>query len=448
MKISIIGCGYVGLVTGACFAEKGHEVICMDVDDEKISKLKNGKIPIYEPRLEEIVKENIAKGNLGFTTNINEAIQNSLINFIAVPTPTSDGVIDLNYVLQVACEIGKVMDEYKIIVNKSTVPVGTAKKVKNVVREQVYKRNLYVDFDVVSNPEFLKEGSAINDFVRPDRVVIGLDQEKNPEKAKQIMRELYNPFILKDPEDLLLFMTHEDAEMVKYASNAFLANKISFMNEIANICSVVGANIKEVKRGMILDPRIGKEYLFPGIGYGGSCLPKDLQGLISIAQEHGYNADLLIEVNKINEKQPSLFFQKIKDYYSNKDGLEGKLLTLWGLSFKPGTDDIREAPSLKLIKEFLNENVRLNVYDPRAMDNIKKLFGDGLNYFNSKEESLVGSYGLVLVTEWGDFQSPDFDKIKSLLKIPVIFDGRNIYDTIHGKSKLTKLGFDYIGIGV
>jgi len=443
MKISIIGCGYVGLVTGACFAEKGHEVICMDIDKEKINKLNNGQIPIYEPRLEEIVNENLSEKRLKFTTEINEAIKNSSVNFIVVPTPTLNGKVSLDHINQVAFEIGNLVNEYSVIVNKSTVPPGTARKVKHIIKEQLIKRNFDVDFDVVSNPEFLKEGTAVSDFVRPDRIVIGIDKEKNSAKSEKIMREIYTPFVLRDPENLLL-MGLEDAEMVKYASNIFLAAKISVMNEIANICERIGADVHEVKRGMIKDRRIGSEYLFPGVGYGGSCLPKDVKGLINIAEDFNYSADLLKAIDKVNEYQPDLLFQKIKRYYEDKNGLEGRLLSLWGLAFKPGTDDIREAPSLKLIRNLLNENIKLNVYDPKAMENVRKVFGDKLSYPINKDEALKNSDGLILVTEWGEFTSPDFEKIKSLLRIPVIFDGRNIYD----KKELLKLGFDYFGIGV
>lgn len=442
MKISVIGTGYVGLVTGACFADKGNEVICMDIDKEKINKLNNGQIPIYEPGLEEIIKRNLFN-TLKFTINIEEAIQNALINFIAVPTPTNNNEINLNYVEEVASQIGSIMGNYKIIINKSTVPPGTAKKVKKIIKEQLGKRNIELDFDVISNPEFLKEGTAVSDFMKPDRIIIGLDMDKKPDKIKQIMKELYTPFILRDSDNLLLFMSHEEAEMVKYGSNAFLANKISFMNELANICDKAGASIKNVKRGMILDPRIGKGYFYPGIGYGGSCLPKDVKGLIAISKGFGYNSDLLMSIDRVNESQTSVFFKKIKGYYQNKGGLEGKLLTLWGLAFKPGTDDIREAPSLKLINYLLQENTELNVVDPEAIPNVRMIFGDKLNYFDNKNKALKDSYGLILVTEWGMFTSPDFEKIKSLLKIPVIFDGRNIYD----KQELARLGFDYMGIG-
>ncbi len=431
MKISVIGTGYVGLVTGTCLAEQGNEVICMDIDKNKIEMLSNGRVPIYEPGLEELVKRNLNTKRLKFTTNLEEGINNSLVNFIAVPTPSSnDGKVNLNYVDEVASQISPLVTEYKLIVNKSTVPPGTSERVRKII-----KQNATSDFEIVSNPEFLKEGDAVRDFLKPDRVVIGV----NSEKAKEIMKELYHPFVLnKNP---VLFMSNIAAEIVKYASNTFLATKISFINNIANLCDEVGANIHEVKEGIVTDHRIGSEFLFPGLGYGGSCFPKDVDGLIHIYDELGIDSDLFGSVRAINNNQVKIFLNKIDSYYKYR--LKGNTLTLLGLAFKPETDDIREAPSLKLIDYLSEKGVKISACDPKAIDNTRRIYPN-INYFENPYDALKDSDGMVLVTEWTSFRSLDFKKVKSLLKIPVVFDGRNIYS----KKDLVEKGFDYFGIGV
>lgn len=442
MKISVIGTGYVGLVTGTCLAESGNDVICMDVDVKKIGMLNSGMVPIYEPGLEELIKRNVTHGRLSFTMDMVKAVRSAELIFIAVGTPPGeDGSADLKYVIGAAKEIGKHMNGYKIVINKSTVPVGTGDKVRSAITSQTkYK------FDVVSNPEFLKEGAAVEDFMKPDRVVIGA----NSAKAKEIMQDLYAPFVRKG--DRILMMDIKSAEMTKYASNAMLATKISFINEMAIICAGLGADIDNVRRGMGYDRRIGFEFLFPGVGYGGSCFPKDVKALAQTAQDIGVDAELLKSVEAVNERQKSLLSGMILRHFTgtaikksgkSKKPLTGKTIAVWGLSFKPKTDDMREAPSIIIINNLLRAGAVVNAHDPVAMNEARKIFKDRINYREDEYEALRGADALAVVTEWSEFRAPDFKKIKKLLKKPVIFDGRNIYT----KEELLKLGFTYYGIG-
>ncbi|MBU0581020.1 MAG: UDP-glucose/GDP-mannose dehydrogenase family protein [Candidatus Margulisbacteria bacterium] len=432
MKICVIGTGYVGLVDGACLAESGNDVICVDNNKEKVKALLNGDIPIYEPGLEDIVKRNVEKNRLQFTTDLASAVKNSLFCFIAVGTPPNeDGSADLKHVLDVAESIGKVMDDYKIIVDKSTVPVGTAEKVKNIISK--YTKH---PFDVVSNPEFLKEGAAVSDFMRPERIIIGTESEK----AFELMQELYDPFIRTGSP--IIRMDTRSAEMTKYAANAILATKISFMNEIANLCEKVGANINLVRKGIGSDSRIGKQFLFPGAGYGGSCFPKDVKALIRIAHENQYALKILSAVEEVNEKQKLVLYEKVKKYF--KGNLEGKTLSIWGLAFKAQTDDMREASSIAIINALLKEKVKIKVSDPEALNIAKKIWGDKITYLEDAYECLLNSDGLLVITEWNEYRNPDFKRIKKTLKTPVIFDGRNLYDP----DKVKEFGFDYFGIGV
>ena len=442
MKISVIGTGYVGLVTGTCLAESGNDVVCMDIDETKIEKLTAGIVPIYEPGLDELIERNVAQGRLSFTTDMAKAVRSTELIFIAVGTPPGeDGSADLKYVVGAAKEIGKHMNGYKIIINKSTVPVGTGDKVVAAITAKTKHK-----FDVVSNPEFLKEGAAVEDFMKPDRVVIGASSAK----AKEIMLDLYAPFVRKG--DRILVMDIKSAEMTKYASNAMLATKISFINEMAVICAGLGADIDSVRRGMGYDRRIGFEFLFPGVGYGGSCFPKDVKALAQTAHEIGVDAKLLKSVETVNERQKNLLSDMILRHFAGTAGqksgkskkpLAGKTIAIWGLSFKPRTDDMREAPSVVIINNLLRAGAAVNAHDPVAMKEAHKIFKNKINYLQDDYETLRGADALAVVTEWSEFRNPDFKKMKKLMKKPVIFDGRNIYTT----EELRKLGFAYYGIG-
>ena len=438
MNITIIGTGYVGLVTGTCFSEMGNEVYCVDVIEEKIESLKKGIVPIYEPGLEELIKKNYERGNLHFTTDLAHGLENSELCFIAVGTPMGeDGSADLQYVYQVARQIGQTITHDMIVVDKSTVPVGTADEVKNIILDQLTKRGESYKVSVVSNPEFLKEGNAVNDFMRPDRIVVGCEDDE----SKEIMEMLYEPFT-KNHERMIV-MDVCSAEMTKYASNSMLANRISFMNEIANICDKVGANIDYVRKGMGSDSRIGSNFLYAGCGYGGSCFPKDVTALIKTAKDNGYEPLLLESVEKVNNSQKYYLISKIKEVFG--DNLEGLTFAIWGLAFKPETDDMREAPSIVIIKELLDMGAKVNVYDPKAMAVAKEYYFKNLdiNYFDDKYSLLKDADSLVLVTEWKEFRSPDFNKIKEYLKNNIIFDGRNQYKN----SYMKKLGFEYYAVG-
>ena len=446
MNICVIGTGYVGLVAGTCFADSGNDVICVDIDAKKIEKLNRGEIPIYEPGLEELVKRNTKEGRLRFTTDLSYGVKESLICFIAVGTPPGgDGSADLKYVLEAARNIAGAVDGYRIIVNKSTVPVGTADKVKAAIQEEFDKRSKKYEFDVVSNPEFLKEGAAIDDFMKPDRVVIGTDSEK----AAEIMRELYNPFVRTGKP--ILFMDIKSAEMTKYAANAMLATKISFINEMANLCGLVGANIDDVRKGIGTDSRIGFEFLFPGVGYGGSCFPKDVQAIITTAGEYGYDMKILKSVEDVNYRQKGVIVDKMLKYFEARGKgqgakgkpLEGNIIGIWGLSFKPRTDDMREAPSITIINRLLDAGAKIKAHDPEAMDEAKKVFGSRIEYMQDNYEVLKGADALVVITEWNEFRRPNFEKMRKLMKTPVIFDGRNIYDP----DEMRGMGFTYYGIG-
>lgn len=431
MKICVIGTGYVGLVAGACLSDMGNEVICVDNNQEKINLLEKGVIPIYEPGLEELINHNVAESRLKFSVNLVEAVQSSQVCFIAVGTPESeDGSADLRAVLAVAKEIALSMNEYKVIVNKSTVPVGTADKVSEVLRE--FAR---YDFDVVSNPEFLKQGAAVSDFLYPDRVVIG----SGSVKATELMKEIYSCFM--QTANKVIIMDVKSAEMTKYAANAFLATKISFINEIANICEKVGADAEKVRQGITSDSRIGTQFLFPGIGYGGSCFPKDVKALVNVASQFNSKANILEAVDVVNENQRVLFLNKILDYY--KGDVKGKTFAIWGLAFKPKTNDMREAPAITVINELLNKGANIQAFDPKAMDSAKKIFGDKIQYAQNSYGALKNADSLILLTEWNEFRRPDFTKIKALLKTPVIFDGRNQYDM----KALSSRGFEYFNIG-
>ena len=437
MKIAIIGSGYVGLVTGACFSEVGVNVVCVDIDSKKIDNLNNGIIPIYEPGLEEMISRNIKKGRLSFTTNIAEAIKGSEVLFISVGTPPDeDGSADLKYVLAVARDCGKNMNDYLLVVTKSTVPVGTSEKVKNAIQDELNKRNVNIEFDVASNPEFLKEGAAISDFLKPDRIVIGL----NSERAEELMKSLYKPFTLNGHP--VIFMDIVSAEMTKYAANAMLATKISFINDIANLCEIVGANINLVRTGIGSDSRIGNKFIYPGIGYGGSCFPKDVQALIRTGGDYNYNLRVLKAVEEVNKDQKLVIFNKINNYFNGD--LKGKKIALWGLSFKPQTDDMREAPSLEIVKKLLKAGANVKAYDPVAINEAKHHFGDSISYYNDQYEALIDADCLAVLTEWPEFKIPNFNIIDKLLNTTAIFDGRNIYD----KEEMKKNGFDYFCIGV
>lgn len=437
MKIVIVGSGYVGLVSGTCFSEVGIDVVCVDVNQKKIENLNKGIIPIFEPGLEEMVHRNMKKGRLSFTTNIAEAIIDTEVLFIAVGTPPDeDGSADLQYVLSVARDCGKHMDDYMLIVTKSTVPVGTAGKVKSAVRDELDKRGVSIEFDVASNPEFLKEGAAIDDFLKPDRIVIGLDSAR----AEDLMKSLYKPFTLNGHP--VIFMDITSAEMTKYAANSMLATKISFMNDIANLCEIVGADINMVRKGIGSDSRIGTKFIYAGIGYGGSCFPKDVQALIRTAGEYNYELRVLKSVEAVNNDQKLLLFKKILKHF--KGDIKGKTVAIWGLSFKPQTDDMREAPSLVIIKKLLEAGARVKAYDPVAMTEAKRHFGNTITYYEDQYEALIDADCLALVTEWPEFKFPKFQIIKKLLNTPVIFDGRNIYD----RNEMKRYGFQYFCIGI
>jgi UDPglucose 6-dehydrogenase len=438
MKLAVVGTGYVGLVSGTCFSEMGHDVICVDIDEKKIVALRSGKIPIYEPGLEEMVKRNVTQGRLHFTTDLKSAIENSLFLFIAVGTPPrEDGTADLKYVFAVAQSIGQHMNGYKIIVDKSTVPVGTADKVREQIRGELEKRGVKHTFDVISNPEFLREGAAIDDFMKPDRVVIGCDDVRTAVLAK----ELYASFA-RDGRPILTMATRS-AEMTKYAANAMLATKISFINEMANICERVGADIGDVRNGIGSDRRIGYQFISPGIGYGGSCFPKDVKALMTAAQEHGYAGKMLESVDKLNETQKLRLVEKVSTYFRGE--LSGKTFCLWGLAFKPDTDDVREAPALYIIEALLKAGAKVRAYDPKAAHETQRALGarDGVVYLEGDYEAAAGCDALLLVTEWPAFHNPDFDRLKTLLKAPVIFDGRNVYTP----EVMRIFGFDYMSIG-
>lgn len=432
MNLTVIGTGYVGLVAGACLADMGNKVICVDNNTEKLDLLKQGIIPIYEPGLDELVKSNMQENRLSFSDDLDKAVKDSQVCFIAVGTPQDEnGAADLSGVFTVAEQIAKSMNGYKVIVNKSTVPVGTAKKVSTII-----EANTTYSFDVVSNPEFLKQGNAVDDFLSPDRVIIGSDSEK----ATRLMQEIYAPFLRT--ANRIILMDVKSAEMTKYASNSFLATKISFMNEIANLCEKVGADAEMVRVGMSTDTRIGNRFLFPGIGYGGSCFPKDIEALINTGNEFGCEMPLVKSVNKINRKQRELFVKKITNYWG--EDLRGKTFAVWGLAFKPKTNDMREAPAITIINELLNLGAKVKAYDPKAMETSQNLYlKDKITYSKSSYDALENADAMLLLTEWNEFRRPDFDKMKSLMKNPVIFDGRNQYDP----QRLKEKGFEYICIG-
>ncbi len=431
MKICVIGSGYVGLVDGTCFAETGNDVTCVDVDAEKIKRLQNGELPIFEPGLDLLVQKHLKNKRLKFTTDIKTAVETSQVCFISVGTPPGeDGSADLKHVKAVAEAIAKYINEYKLIVNKSTVPVGTADLVRDIISKTAKHK-----FDVVSNPEFLKEGAAINDFMKPDRIVVGAESDQ----AFKLMEELYAPFVRTGAP--LIRMNTRSAEMTKYAANAILATKISFMNDMANLCELVGADIDLVRKGIGSDSRIGSKFLFPGVGYGGSCFPKDVKAIIRTAEEQGYKLEVLKAVEKVNEKQKMVLVEKILKFYKNK--IEGKTFAVWGLSFKPQTDDMREAPAIVVINELLKHKAKVKATDPEALKEAKKIFGSKIEYCEDNYAALQDADGLIVVTEWNEYREPDFEKIKSLLKEPVIFDGRNIYSN----EKMQNLGFKYFSIG-
>ncbi|MEI7525360.1 MAG: UDP-glucose/GDP-mannose dehydrogenase family protein [Mariniphaga sp.] len=437
MKVAIVGSGYVGLVTGTCFAEVGIEVMCVDVDTKKIENLKNGIIPIYEPGLEDMVHRNMKKGRLKFTTDISEALEDCEVLFTAVGTPPDkDGSADLQYVLSVARDCGKNMKDYLLIVTKSTVPVGTAQKVRVALQEELDKRGVNIAFDVASNPEFLKEGAAIDDFLKPDRIVVGLDSSR----AEDLMKSLYKPFTLNGHP--IIFMDITSAEMTKYAANAMLATKISFMNDVANLCEIVGADINMVRKGIGSDSRIGNKFIYPGIGYGGSCFPKDVKALIHTAEDFNYELRVLKAVEAVNQDQKSVLYNKIMKYFNGD--IKDKTIAIWGLSFKPQTDDMREAPSLVIIKKLLEAGAKVKAYDPVAMKEAKHTLGETITYSEDQYEALIDADCLLLVTEWPEFKVPNFNIVRKLLNQPVIFDGRNIYEIAEMKQK----GFDYFCIGI
>jgi len=437
MKIVVVGTGYVGLVTGACLAEVGTEVICVDVNEEKIRALQSGILPIYEPGLDEIVERNFKKGRLSFRTSLEESILGAEVVFIAVGTPSGeDGSADLQYVLNVASDIGRYMNGYLIIVTKSTVPVGTASKVRKTIRDALKERKANIDFDVASNPEFLKEGAAVDDFLKPDRIVIGAESEK----AKKLLRQLYDPFVLNGHP--ILFMSIPSAEMTKYAANAMLATKISFMNDIANLCELVGANVNEVRNGIGSDPRIGNRFIYPGVGYGGSCFPKDVKALIRTGEDYKYELRMLKAVDAINNDQKKILFHKIRKHFNGD--LKNKVFCIWGLSFKPNTDDMREAPSIVLVNALHEAGARLQAYDPVAIKEAQQILNGKVELKEDATAAAANSDAIILVTEWPEFRLPNWEVICKNMTDPVIFDGRNIYH----KEDMEKRGFTYYGIGV
>jgi UDPglucose 6-dehydrogenase len=432
MKITVVGTGYVGLVSGTCFAESGNHVTCVDIDAAKVEKMKNGIVPIYEPGLETLFERNSKQGRLIFTTDLEAGIKDAKVIFLALPTPPgAGGEADLSFVLKVARDLSGMITDYKVIVDKSTVPVGTAEKVEKVMLEKL-DHSL---FDIVSNPEFLREGVAVEDFMKPDRVVVGTSSEK----AKKIMTQLYEPFVRQG--NPIIFMDERSSEMTKYAANSYLATRISFMNEIANLCEILGADVDMVRRGMGSDNRIGKRFLFPGVGYGGSCFPKDVQALAKTATENAYDFRILKAVMQVNDLQKEILSNKINNYF--KGDLKGKTIGIWGLAFKPNTDDIREAPALTIISRLLNKGAKIKAYDPEAMENVKEIFGNTIEFCANEYEVLAGADALAIVTEWNEFRTPDFDKMKQIMNAPVIFDGRNIYDV----KSTRELGFYYDSIG-
>jgi UDPglucose 6-dehydrogenase len=436
MKISIIGTGYVGLVSGTCFAETGITVTCVDVNTEKIRKLNNGIVPIYEPGLDQMVIRNKEKKHLFFSSDIKESLIDAEVVFIAVGTPPGeDGSADLTYVLNVAREIGQHIDHYMVVVNKSTVPVGTAYKVKKVIEEEIAGRGVNISFDVASNPEFLKEGNAIEDFLKPDRIVVGIESEN----AQKIINRLYKPFLLNGHP--LLFMDIPSAEMTKYAANAMLATKISFMNDIANLCELVGADVNQVRKGIGSDPRIGTRFIYPGIGYGGSCFPKDVKALIKIGAENNYSMNILKAVEDVNNLQKQKLFSQIETHFGGN--LDGKLFAIWGLSFKPQTDDMREAPSLVIIDMLLKAKAKIRAYDPVAIEEAMHILGDTINYARDPYETLLDADALIVATEWPEFRLPNYMVIERLLKNKLIFDGRNIFDP----TEMKEMGYTYYSIG-
>lgn len=437
MKIVIVGSGYVGLVTGACFSEVGIDVSCVDIDQNKIDNLNKGIIPIYEPGLEDMIARNMKKGRLSFTTDLAEALQHAEVLFISVGTPPDeDGSADLKYVLAVARECGKHINDYLLVVTKSTVPVGTSAKVKQALQEELDKRNVDIKFDVASNPEFLKEGAAIDDFLKPDRIVVGIESER----AEDLLKSLYKPFTLNGHP--VIFMDIVSAEMTKYAANSMLATKISFINDIANLCEIVGADINKVRKGIGSDSRIGQKFLYAGIGYGGSCFPKDVQALIKTASEYNYDLRVLKAVEEVNKDQKLVLFNKIMNYF--KGDIKDKTIALWGLSFKPQTDDMREAPSLSIVKKLLNAGATVKAYDPIAINEAKHHFGDTISYCGDQYETLIDADCLAILTEWPEFKFPNLKIVHKLLNTPVIFDGRNIYD----RDEIRENGFDYFCIGI
>lgn len=431
MKIAVVGTGYVGLVTGTCFAETGNKVTCIDIDVNKVTKLMSGEITIYEPGLEKIFLRNLKEERLFFTTKLEEGIRDASIIFLALPTPPGeDGSADMRYVLGVANDLGKIMKDYKVIVDKSTVPVGTSEKVREAIA-----KNFKGEFDVVSNPEFLREGVAVEDFMKPDRVVVGTESER----AKKLISELFAPFVRQG--NPVIFMDERSAELTKYAANSFLATKISFMNEIAQLCELMGADVDMVRRGIGSDERIGKRFLFPGIGYGGSCFPKDVQALVKSSSDVKYDFRILNAVMEVNEKQKLHLLPKIKAYFGNN--LEGKHFAVWGLAFKPNTDDIREAPALYIIDALLSEGATVTVFDPEAMNNVKQIMGEKITYGDSQYDAVEDADALIIATEWNEFRTPDFEKMAAGLRNKVVFDGRNLFD----RAAMRELGFHYVSIG-
>ncbi|MFD3292521.1 UDP-glucose/GDP-mannose dehydrogenase family protein [Aquirufa sp. KTFRIE-69F] len=431
MKIAVVGTGYVGLVTGTCFAETGNQVTCVDINQEKVQQMQAGKIPIYEPGLDDLFQRNTQEGRLHFTTSLKEGIEGAKVIFLALPTPPgADGSADLKYILQVANDLGPILSDYTVIIDKSTVPVGTSDKVRAAIA-----KNATVEFDVVSNPEFLREGVAVEDFMKPDRVVIGTQSDR----AKDLMSRLYAPLVRQG--NPIIFMDERSAELTKYAANAFLATKITFMNEIANLCELVGANVDEVRKGIGTDSRIGKRFLFAGIGYGGSCFPKDVQALAKTSAENDYEFKILDSVMKVNENQKTKLIPHLAKHF--KGDLAGKKIAMWGLAFKPYTDDIREAPALYNIDALLELGASVSAYDPEAMGHVKQLMGDKITFTKNPYEALEGADALLIVTEWPQFRTPDFDRMDSLLKNKVIFDGRNLYEL----NQMQELGYTYYSIG-
>ena len=431
MKIAVVGTGYVGLVTGTCLSETGNVVTCVDINEDKVTQLRNGQVPIYEPGLDVLLHRNTEQGRLRFTTNLAEAVADAQLIFLALPTPPGgDGAADLSYVLGAAKDIASIITDYKVVITKSTVPVGTADKVK-----AIFTQHTSVEVDVVSNPEFLREGVAVDDFMKPDRVVVGTTSER----AQKLMSELYGPYVRQG--NPIIFMDERSSELTKYAANSFLATKITFMNEIANVCELVGADVDAVRRGIGADDRIGKRFLFPGIGYGGSCFPKDVQALAKSADEIGYDFKLLNSVMEVNEIQKKVLFEKVKNYFDGN--LAGKKFALWGLAFKPGTDDIREAPALYIIEELLKAGAQVVAFDPEAMPNVKRLLGDTISFSENAYDALNDADALLIATEWSVFRNPDFEVLAQKLKNKIVFDGRNLYDL----QKMIYLGFYYNSIG-